>query len=79
MLAGCLCLEDQRQELNFGVGGPLICRLIGRRSLFGEAGRFSLVLRHHLLGDELCEEGTGVIPAAAIIDLCGPNLSFRWT
>ncbi len=23
--------------------------------------------------------GVGVIPPAAIIDLCGPNLSFRWT
>jgi hypothetical protein len=78
MPEGSLCLEGQRQELNFGIGGPLIGRLIGRRGLFGEAGRFSLILRHHLLGDELCEEGTGISPKPAKVSSVGTGSGAGW-
>ena len=75
---GRLCLKGERQELNFGVGSPLVCRLIGRRSLFGEGGRFRLVLRHHLLGDELGKEGAGVSSEPAEVSGVGTRaVAFR--
>ena len=64
-----LCFEGERQELCRVIKGPLTGRLIRGRGFLGKTARFGLVLRHHLLSDELCQERAGV--AGESIEVCG--------